>query len=98
MERRGGCISSISIWEIGIKSKKGKVDIGMSLADFVRRIKRTPVEIAPIDETIWMENLALPWQHPDPSDRTIVATAKLRGVPVITSDQTIRSFYPDVIW
>lgn len=98
MERQGGWISSISIWEIGIKSKKGKLDIGMSLGEFVARIKRTRVEIVPVDEAIWMENLSLPWSHPDPADRTIVATAKLRGLPLITTDQTIRAFYPNVIW
>lgn len=98
MERQGGWISSISIWEIGIKSKKGKLDIGVPLGDFVARIKRTRLEILPVDESIWMENLALVWPHSDPCDRTIVATAKLRGLPLITADQTIRSFYSNVIW
>ena len=28
----------------------------------------------------------------DPADRVIVATALLRGVPVLTKDETIRSF------
>lgn len=98
MERQGGWISSISIWEIGIKSKKGKLDIGMSLGEFVARIKRTRVEIVPVDEAIWMENLSLAWAHSDPGDRTIVATAKLRSLPLITPDQTIRAFYPNVIW
>ncbi len=30
----GGIISSISIWEIGVKIKKGKIDIGISLEDY----------------------------------------------------------------
>lgn len=98
MERQGGWVSSISIWEIGIKCKKGKLNIGMSIQDFVVRLRRTAVQIAPVDELIWIENLALPWPHPDPADRTIVATAQLRGLPVVTADHVIRSFYPQVIW
>ena len=98
MERQGGWVSSVSIWEIGIKLKKGKLDIKMPIQDFVARLRGTPVQIIPIDETIWLENLALAWEHSDPADRTIVATAKLRGLPVITADREIRAFYSHTIW
>lgn len=98
MERQGGWVSSITIWEIGIKVKKRKLDIGMSIEDFVTRLRRTPVQIIPVDETIWVENLALPWNHTDPADRTVVATAKMRGLPILTADQDIRAFYPQVVW
>jgi len=99
MEDQGGYLSSISIWEVGLKVKKGKLDLGLPFDDYVARIKRTGVlEIIPIDEVIWMENLALPWPHPDPADRTIVATAALRGLPIVTSDEPIRAFYPNCLW
>jgi PIN domain nuclease of toxin-antitoxin system len=98
MERQGGSVSSISIWEIGIKAKKGKLNIGMPLQDFVTRLRRTPVQIIPVDEAIWIENLALAWNHTDPADRTIVATAKTLGLPIVTADQEIRAFYPKIIW
>jgi PIN domain nuclease of toxin-antitoxin system len=98
MERQGGWISSISIWEIGLKVNKGKYNIGMPLQDFVSRLRRTAIQIIPVDETVWVENLALPWKHTDPADRTIVATAKARGLPIMTADQEIRSFYPQIIW
>ena len=95
----GGFISSISIWEIGIKVKKGKLEIGIPLADFVDRLRKTGVvEVVPVDEIIWLENLALPWTHADPADRTIVATAKLRGLPLLTCDRLISDFYPQTVW
>ena len=95
----GGIISSISIWEIGIKIKKGKIDLGISLEEYVSRLKLLDqLRIVPIDEDIWMENITLDWSHKDPADRTIVATAKLENVPIITRDDIIREFYPNTIW
>ena len=86
-------LSSISIWEIGIKIKKGKLDLGISARQFAERLKRTGlVQIVPVDETIWLRNLELEWDHRDPSNRTIVATAQIKNVPVLTKDETIRHF------
>jgi len=98
MEQQGGFVSSISIWEIGIKLKKGKLELGITLDDFVVRLKQTSVQIVPIDEAIWVENLRLRWDHADPADRTIVATAQMRRLPIITSDGVIRAFYQSIIW
>lgn len=95
----GAFISSISIWEIGIKIKKNKLNIGMDLRTYINRLNRMNlIEIIPVDENIWAENISLEWEHRDPADRTIVATAKMREVPIITSDQIIRNFYARVIW
>ncbi|MCK4763144.1 MAG: type II toxin-antitoxin system VapC family toxin [Candidatus Aminicenantes bacterium] len=95
----GALISSISIWEIGIKIKKGKLDIGKSLEEYVERLKKLrTLEIAAVDENIWMRNLSLDWDHPDPADRTIVATAELKELSIVTKDQLITNYYPHVIW
>jgi PIN domain nuclease of toxin-antitoxin system len=97
--KTGGIISSISLWEIGIKIKKGTIDLGISLEEFVSRLKRLEsLAIIPVDEDIWLENIALDWSHKDPADRTIVATARLEDVPIITKDEIIKQFYSNVIW
>ena len=86
-------LSSISIWEIGIKIKKGKLDIGISIREFSDRLRRLGlIQIVPVDEAIWIKNLELNWNHPDPADRTIVATALIKNVPILTKDETIRRF------
>jgi PIN domain nuclease of toxin-antitoxin system len=95
----GAFISSVSIWEIGIKIKKNKLDIGTGIREYVRRLSLLNlIEIIPVNEDIWIENLALQWEHRDPADRTIVATAKIRHLPIITGDRIIRDFYTNVIW
>ena len=91
--------SSITIWEIGLKIKQQKLDIGMSMEEYLDGLyKMGTIEMIPVDETIWLENLALSWKHRDPCDRTIVATAKLWKAHLITSDANIRKFYKSCIW
>ena len=92
-------VSSISIWEIGIKVQKGKLTIPLPIDDFAQRLQTVRgVELLPVETETWLANLALSWSHRDPADRTIVATAMLLGAPLITSDREIRRFYAQTIW
>jgi len=92
-------ISSISIWEIGLKVKREKLVLPLSVEDYVDNLKKVEgVEIFPVDEKTWLKNLQLDWPHRDPADRTIVTTATLLSCPLITSDGVIRSFYAETIW
>jgi len=92
-------VSSISFWEVGAKIKKNRIDIGMPLEEYIHKIHLFGgFEIIPVDEMIWMENIRLNWDHRDPADRTIVATAGLRGIPILTKDMTIRAYYPNQGW
>ena len=92
-------ICSISIWEIGIKVKKGKLDLPLATTEYVTKLKRLHnLQIMPVDENIWLENVALAWSHQDPADRTIVACAKLLNCPLVTSDKTILAFYAEAVW
>jgi PIN domain nuclease of toxin-antitoxin system len=92
-------ISSISIWEIGLKVKRGKLEIPLPIEVFVAKLIETDrVQIEPVTEATWLKNLDLAWDHKDPADRTIVATASMLNCPLVTSDQEIRSFYSQAVW
>lgn len=92
MDKHGGFASSISIWELGVKVKRGKLELGIALEELVRRIERdSAVELVAVDTAIWLRSLALPWDHRDPADRVIVATALARSVPLLTKDDSIRA-------
>ena len=92
-------VSSISIWEIGLKVKNAKLSLPLSIQEYVVALKQTDrVQIVPVTEITWLKNLELNWTHKDPADRTIVATASLLSCPLITSDQAIRAFYNRSIW
>jgi PIN domain nuclease of toxin-antitoxin system len=92
-------ISSISIWEIGIKVQRGKLELPLSPEVLVARLNETRgVRIEPVTEKTWLQNLALTWDHKDPADRIIIATAVLLNCPLLTSDLEIRAFYPAAVW
>lgn len=92
-------ISAISIWEIGLKVKRGQLVIPLAIreyADHLQRIDR--LEILPVDVKTWLQDLDLPWEQSDPVDRTIVALAEHFGCPLVTSDRGMATYYPQTIW
>lgn len=100
IEEQGAYMSSISIWELGVKIRNEKLDIGMSIRQYAERVQRLGcVETIPVDESVWIRNLELEWDHRDPADRTIVATALILGLPLLSKDDAIRSYHGiESIW
>jgi PIN domain nuclease of toxin-antitoxin system len=99
VEAKRKVISSISIWEIGLKVKQEKLKIPLPINEYVDKLKTVEgMEIVPVDERIWLKNLELDWDHKDPADRTIVATAILLSIPLVTSDRIIKQFYAETVW
>ena len=95
----GVCVSSISLWEIGVNMKRGQLEIGTKLTDYWNRLRQIDwLEVTPVTAEIWLENVELDWDHRDPADRTIVATAKLPGLPILSKDTAVAAFYPQTIW
>ena len=79
--------------------KKGKLALPIPFPEYVGRLKKVDrLEIVPVTETIWLENLALDWDNPDPADRTIVATARLRNLPIVTKDGRMAAYYDKTVW
>ena len=92
-------LSSISIWEIGIKVKKEQLSIPISIQEFADKLEQIDrLDILPVDVQTWIKNLELDWDHRDPADRTIVALASLHTCPLVTSDSAIRAFYSQAVW
>ena len=92
-------VSSISVWEIGIKVKRERLSLPVSFREFTDNLERIDrLDILPVDVGTWIRNIELDWTHRDPADRTIVATASLHACGLVTSDSVIRAFYPRTIW
>ena len=100
MEReKNGLVPSTSIWEIAIKIKNNKLDLGVDLQKYVFSLKKSDVvTIVPIDEDLWLESVKLQWTHRDPVDRIVVALAEMEQASIMTADREIRKFFSDVIW
>ena len=98
-ERVGLGVSSISVWEIGLKVKQERLGLGIPFSNYVERLREVEgLSILDVSTEIWVRNLQLEWKHRDPADRTIVATADLLQIPLITSDKEVRKFYKRAIW
>jgi PIN domain nuclease of toxin-antitoxin system len=92
-------VSSISIWEIGIKVKRGKLEIPLPIREYADRLGALEsLEILPVDVQTWLDNLDLHWEHRDPANRTIVALALRFKCPLVTSDRIIAGYYPETVW
>jgi PIN domain nuclease of toxin-antitoxin system len=92
-------VSSISVWEIALKVKRGRLVLPLSILDYVSRLSSLArLEILAVDVQTWLDNLELDWDHHDPADRTIVAIATRLACPLVTSDRMIGEYYPGSIW
>lgn len=91
-------VSSISIWEIGIKATRKKLNLGIDFKEYVSRLDRaSELDIHSIDHHIWTESILLEWNHRDPADRVIVATAKQLNLKIVTDDSVVKDFYKNVV-
>ena len=74
-------------------------DLPVTIREFVEKLERTDrLEVLPVDVPTWIQNLELDWDHQDPADRTIVATATIQKCPLLTSDKAMLDFYSQAIW
>ena len=92
-------LSAISVLEISIKTRIGKLKLNGSVEQVVRLgmlkgvIGPFPVSI---EHSLAVANL--PLHHRDPFDRLIVGQAMAEGIPVVTNDVEIRKYAVQIIW
>lgn len=90
-------VSSISVWEVALLVKRGRLQLTMATADWIERSEALPsLRFAPVDNRIALRSMLLPEPlHGDPADRIIIATALQLGATLITRDDKLRA-YPHV--
>jgi PIN domain nuclease of toxin-antitoxin system len=87
-------VASISVWEIGIKCKKHRLDLGTSFEEYCEILKKCPeLSFIPIDADLWVKSVSLQWDHSDPADRLIVSLAMKHEATILTSDDRIKKYY-----
>ena len=99
-ERMGGlAIADISLWEIAIAVKRGKVDLESDLSGFLRSVEET-YRVIPVTAEIAERGTQFSRAYPrDPADKLIGATALVHGLQLVTKDDLIRaSGEVPVVW
>jgi len=85
--------SLVSIWEIAIKRRLGKLALEGSTEDFARTLatehgfRQRPLELHEIGRTE-----SLPDHHRDPFDRLLIAQAAENGAIAVTDDPRWRNY------
>jgi PIN domain nuclease of toxin-antitoxin system len=90
-------ISSISVWEVFMLERRGRLQLRIPAALWVEKCERLALfHFMPVDNTITRLSVGLPEPiHDDPADRIIIATALSLGATLVTRDRKILS-YPHV--
>jgi PIN domain nuclease of toxin-antitoxin system len=82
-------VSVASLWEIAIKSGKGKLNL---YDDFDQTLDREPFSRLAILTPHVREVGSLPHIHGDPFDRLLIAQARLEGMTLVTRDEVMRRY------
>lgn len=93
-------VSAISCWELAKLVERKRMGFSIPVLNWITRsFNEMAISIADLSPEIAVESTQLKGFHKDPSDQIIVATSRVLGVPLLTSDRRILDF-PDVetIW
>ena len=89
-------LSSVSLWEIAIKTNLGKLELKLPFDKLLSDLYKTDIVILQIEDDYLRKLAVLPLIHKDPFDRLIIATALTEELTIITSDENIQKY--DVSW
>jgi len=92
-------LSAVSMWEIVLKARAGKLHVEGSVAkvleEQMRQARISPLAIYPAHV---LRVAALPPIHKDPFDRLLIAQAQSESLALVTRDPEIRRYTVQVIW
>jgi PIN domain nuclease of toxin-antitoxin system len=83
-------VCAITLIEIAFMLRHGKTRLRLPLEELLRQMDRPPyMHILPITREIASDVLSMTSSLRDPAECTIVATARVHGLRLLTSDQRI---------
>jgi PIN domain nuclease of toxin-antitoxin system len=86
-------IVSITGFEIGLKFQVGKLNLATTPDKWIKlAVDFHQLETIPLDLEMCLMASQLPPIHKDPCDRFIIAAAKLRSMPVVTTDRRFAEY------
>jgi PIN domain nuclease of toxin-antitoxin system len=92
-------LSAASVWEIVIKTTKGKLVLPEAPAQYIThrmslyRFRHLPIQISHA-----LRVYELPPYHNDPFDRMLIAQSQAECIPIVTSDESFQQYELEIIW
>jgi PIN domain nuclease of toxin-antitoxin system len=92
-------LSVVSVWEITVKNKLGKLPLPDTPLAFVKQQRAIySIETLPLSEAALQHLLTLPDHHRDPFDRMLICQALEHDLIILTSDELIRCYPVKTFW
>lgn len=90
----GLLVSAISVWEIGMQSQKGRIQLSMPLRDWLAKaLGASGISLLALDADTAAESTLLPGApHADPADRFLIAAARTKRLILATRDREIIAY------
>ena len=91
--------SLVSLWEIAIKIKTGKLNTnGSSVAYIHDEMNAYGMQLLPIRYEHILQLESLPHHHSDPFDRLLIAQALTEPLPILTGDRAFANYGIKLVW
>ena len=91
--------SLVSLWEIAIKMKIGKLNtVGSSVTYLRDEMVEYNMELLPIRYEHILQLERLPLHHAEPFDRLLIAQAVADSLPILTHDEKFPLYPVKLIW
>lgn len=88
-----------SLWEIAIKLRLGKLQVGMPPHVLMtQQIAANDIQILSITVPHLLAVSSLPLHHRDPFDRLIIAQAIVEHVPIVSADTAFDAYPVERVW
>jgi PIN domain nuclease of toxin-antitoxin system len=100
LDRGPVCFTVITCMEIANLVRRQRISLDVHVRTWFDEVQSLPnVVLLPMTIEVALAAASLPDSVPDPTDRLIVATAMLQGVPLVTKDhKIIASGLVQTIW
>ncbi|HEY9813305.1 MAG TPA: type II toxin-antitoxin system VapC family toxin [Candidatus Sericytochromatia bacterium] len=92
-------LSIAGLWEMSIKASIGKLEVGMTLTELVKReVYGNAIDLLEIRPEHLDELAKLPFHHKDPFDRLMISQSLVENIPIVSRDSAYRSYPVHLLW
>lgn len=86
-------VAAISCFEIAMLAERGRLRLDRDIRAWLQQVLGKPgFELLPLEPEVSIKAAELEWEHRDPADRIIVATAMTHRLEIVSKDEWIRSY------
>ncbi|MEO8096456.1 MAG: type II toxin-antitoxin system VapC family toxin [Acidobacteriota bacterium] len=91
-------VSAISLWEIAVKVRIGKLPLPSNRTFYLRHLEALQARLLAVEIRHSFAMFDLPLHHKDPFDRMLIAQAFEDGLTLVTQDREFAAYGVPTVW